>query len=133
MKGHEFFEELIGSFPSLADGLRDGTGLLHVQMECFTTFTTEAIEQDDLETVAQCFQLVSKALTLGDDDLVNAVYVSYLENMYSYCHQEKALRAHQLMPDRLLHAWKEMNPRWKFSPLRGQDARRKRRRRRKKK
>jgi hypothetical protein len=55
--------------------------LSHLQMAEFLNFTQEAIEAHSTDVVRKSFEIATNALKNGDDALLNAIYVSFLEQL----------------------------------------------------
>jgi hypothetical protein len=74
---------LIESFPSIEDELKDETwaGLLHLEMACFARLTQGWIDNGEKAKLDKSFALARGFFINGDEDVKNAVYVSFLENL----------------------------------------------------
>jgi hypothetical protein len=82
MNASEFRSLLAHEFPQLRaelDYWEDD--LSHLQMVEFLSFTQEAIEARSLDLVRKSFEIATTALTSGDSELLNAIYVSFLEQL----------------------------------------------------
>jgi hypothetical protein len=69
-------------FPQLREELEyweDDLG--HLQMGEFLNFTQEAIEARSFDVVRKSFEIATTALKSGNDALLNAIYVSFLEKL----------------------------------------------------
>lgn len=77
--GQKFVELLLAEFPQLRDECQENQGLTHIQMRDFALFTARECKLGNSETVAKCLRLAHSLLQLGDSEIKNAVYVSYLE------------------------------------------------------
>jgi hypothetical protein len=75
----QFVELVLAEFPQLRDDFQEWRGLGHLQMMEFALFTQKACKDKDWTTVEKCLRLADKLLRLGDSNINNAVYVSYLE------------------------------------------------------
>ncbi|MGP8253747.1 MAG: hypothetical protein ACLQHF_17090 [Terracidiphilus sp.] len=89
----------MSEFPSLQEDFEEWEGLVHLQVSEFKDFTQSAIEARSFEVVSRCFQIATAALLEGDDNLRNAVYVSYLEDLDF--RSDAGKQALQLMPGEL--------------------------------
>ncbi|HKR28034.1 MAG TPA: hypothetical protein VJS11_11290 [Acidobacteriaceae bacterium] len=97
------FKSLVVSrFPALRDDFEEWRDLVHLQISEFLSFTQSAIEAGSLDVVAQCFEIATAALREGDEDLRNAIFVSYLEPLDLRSYAGK--RAEELMPLELTQA-----------------------------
>ena len=64
-KGDEsFINELVTTFSEIKDEVldEDWTGLIHVQVGCFTRFTQKAIDGNDLSVALKCFKFVENVI-----------------------------------------------------------------------
>jgi hypothetical protein len=78
----EFRSLVAHEFPQLRDELDYWEDdLPHLQMEEFLNFTQEAIEARSFDAVRKSFEIATIALKGGDDALLNAIYVSFLEQL----------------------------------------------------
>jgi len=69
-------------FPQLRDELEYWEDdLPHVQMGEFLDFTQKAIEARSFDMVRKSFEIATTALKSGDDTLLNAIYVAFLEHL----------------------------------------------------
>ena len=69
-------------FPQLRDELEYWEDdLPHVQMGEFLDFTQKAIEARSFDVVRKSFEIATTALKGGDDTLLNAIYVAFLEHL----------------------------------------------------
>src|SRR5580692_2364507 len=69
-------------FPQLRDELEYWEDdLPHVQMGEFLDFTQKAIEERLFDVVRRSFEIATTALKNGDDRLLNAIYVAFLEHL----------------------------------------------------
>jgi hypothetical protein len=69
-------------FPQLRDELEYWEDdLPHVQMGEFLDFTQKAIEERLFDVVRRSFEIATIALKSGDDRLLNAIYVAFLEHL----------------------------------------------------
>ena len=94
---------LAGEFPQLRKELEDWEDdLWHLQMGEFLNFTQEAIEARSFDVVRKSFEIATTALKGGDDALLNAIYVAFLEQLDFHSDAEK--EASLLMPAELKKA-----------------------------
>ncbi len=99
MDAGTFRSLVLSEFPSLQEDFEEWEGLVHLQVSEFKDFTQSAIEARSFEVVSRCFQIATAALLEGDDNLRNAVYVSYLEDLDF--RSDAGKQALQLMPGEL--------------------------------
>jgi hypothetical protein len=81
MDAHAFEKLVLSQIPSLREDFEEWKDLLHLQVSEFRSFTQSAIESRSFDVVSQCFEIANSALAEGDDELKNAIYVSYLEHL----------------------------------------------------
>ena len=82
MNTAEFRSLVTREFPQLREELEyweDDLG--HLQMGEFLNFTQEAIEARSFDVVRKSFEVATTALRSGNADLLNAIYVSFLEKL----------------------------------------------------
>ena len=56
-------------------------GLLHIQFGCLARLTRRAVDDGDRALVAKSLDFARRAALHGDDDVTNAVGVSFLEHL----------------------------------------------------
>jgi hypothetical protein len=79
----DFVRLLSVRFPEVAAEIGDTErGLLHLEMAALARATCPAIDVSDFERVQDHFGFVDELLSDADPALANAVYVSYLENVF---------------------------------------------------
>jgi hypothetical protein len=76
-----FLKELKDSFPNLRSEINAQHGLLHLEVGVFTSFVQRAITLGNAKDVASCFRLVEKYYMDGNDQLRNAIGVSFVEHL----------------------------------------------------
>jgi hypothetical protein len=78
----EFRSLVTREFPQLRQELEYWEDdLSHLQMGEFLKFTQEAIEARSFDVVRKTFEIATTALKSGDAALLNAIYVSFLEQL----------------------------------------------------
>lgn len=104
----EFVQQLRIMFPEMTNEIdpKIESGLLHLEMAAFARLTRKYVEAEDIETAVAAFLFAGHLLDKGDDSVVNAVYVSYLENL-EFERQSDRWAFHHMSP-RLKAAWKEI-------------------------
>ena len=82
MNAIEFRILVAHEFPQLRDDLEYWEDdLPHLQMGEFLQFTQKAIEARLFDVVRRSFEVAAIALKSGDDQLLNAIYVAFLEDL----------------------------------------------------
>ena len=76
-----FLKELKDAFPDLRSEINAQHGLLHLEVSVFTGFAQRAITLGDAKDVALCFNLAEKHYRNGNDQLRNAIGVSFVEHL----------------------------------------------------
>ncbi len=80
--GAQDFERLVlAEFPSLRLDFEEWEGLMHLQMMEFRFFTERAAATDQPELLERCLRLADRFMAEGDQDLWNALHVSFLEHL----------------------------------------------------
>jgi len=91
----------------------DHRGLLHLEMAAFARATCAAIETGDHTTVAAHLSFIDELFADAAPDLENAIYVSYLENVFLWRDDEPYRSACSTLPDRLQAALIDLEDHWK--------------------
>ncbi len=82
MDANEFMASLRQAFPELVDELDEvWRGLLHLEMGCLARNTQRAIDSHAATEVDRCFEFARSAWLEGDNDVTNALGVSYIEHL----------------------------------------------------
>jgi hypothetical protein len=77
-----FERRLAERFPAIAQEIDDfERGLLHLEMAVFARATSAEIDRRNFEEV-RAFQFVDELFASAGPELENAIYVSYLENVF---------------------------------------------------
>jgi hypothetical protein len=92
-------------FPEVAAQI-DATseGLLHMEMAALSRATQRAIDAQDREAVKRHFSFVDEVFRDGTTDVINAVNVSFLENLRFDGRKAGPTNARDLLPPRLRQA-----------------------------
>jgi hypothetical protein len=78
--GSKDFERLVlQEFPSLRDDFTEWEGLLHLQVMEFAIFTEKAAVAGQNSIVQTCLRLADLFVREGDQEVWNAMHVSFLE------------------------------------------------------
>ncbi len=77
----QFLELLTGEFPELADIIRNKYELLHLEVAAFRQATEDAMDAGNLWTAEKHFRFVERVLPDADDEVDNALEISYLEDL----------------------------------------------------
>lgn len=80
---HELVETVVRTFPSVEADIREQawSGLFHLEVSSFARYTQQQIDASNHSELKRCFGLVRRFLLEGDDDVKNAIGVSYLEHL----------------------------------------------------
>jgi hypothetical protein len=98
----EFVRRLGERFPNVAAQIDDvDRGLLHLEMAVFARATAAAIEAGSAILVADFLAFADEILGSADSAVENAIYVSYLENIFLGETREVYLHARRKLPPRL--------------------------------
>lgn len=76
-----FVELVAGAYPDLRAELEEDDGLECVQTRRFCEHTQAAIDRGDIGAVATCFDIADRVIAHGDDSMLNAIHVAYLEDL----------------------------------------------------
>jgi hypothetical protein len=76
-----FLKELKDTFPNLRAEINAQHGLLHLEMHVFADLAQRAIAVGNKKDVASCFSLAERYCMDGNDDLQNAIGVSFVEHL----------------------------------------------------
>jgi hypothetical protein len=104
-------EVLESAFPNLSQEFHDETwdGLLHLQVAIFARFTQEVIDAQDADALRRCFELAAKFMLQGDEEVDNAMHVSYLEHLDLSNGPPDRTWALRQMPDPLLDGYRRVH------------------------
>jgi hypothetical protein len=110
MKLHRsiYLKELKSTFPELQEKVNGAWGLLHVEMDVFTSFTQLQIDAGNSDNVAKCFDLANKCFQFGNHKLVNAINVSFLEHLNFEDGKVAKQWAWNLMPETLRQGYSDI-------------------------
>lgn len=100
---HPAFDKLIqAEFPEATAELdAEERELLHIEMAAVARATSRAIEAGDAAVVARHLSVMENVLTHAVPALENAVYVSYLENVFLWDERPAFVEARNSLPPRL--------------------------------
>ena len=105
----EFLRRLSLHFPDLASALdRDERELVHLGMAAVARATTAAIDHRQWSQVVEHFTFVDALLEKATSEIANAVYVSYLENIFGGANSDALSIARAKLPGRLRNALTEL-------------------------
>ena len=77
----QFIKEIKRKWPHLAAAINAEHGLLHLEMAVVRKFAQDLISSGDREALAQCFAMVEKFEAGGNENLRNAIDVSFIEDL----------------------------------------------------
>lgn len=77
--GKDFEQLVLREFPSLRDDFTEWEGLLHLQVMEFATFTERAAAAGQNDILQTCLKLADLFVREGDQEVWNAMHVSFLE------------------------------------------------------
>jgi len=114
-EGQRRFEELLADrFPAIADQINEiERGLLHLEMAVFARATCIAIDGGDLKEVAAHLAFIDELFRDAAPDLENAIYVSYLENVFLGRDDERYRSALSALSAPLRVALMDLEDHWK--------------------
>jgi hypothetical protein len=97
MHRSEFLKELKETFPELRDAINQHNGLLAFEIGEFTSFTNQAIGDQEKSTVETCYRLAQKAYLNGNKTMKALINTEYVESL-NMRHNEWAW---EMLPDLL--------------------------------
>ena len=105
----EFLRRLKARFPQVFDEIDDSDrGLLHLEMATLARATSAAISARESAHATDHFAFVDDLLAQADPSVENAIYVSYLENVFLGESRPEYLDARARLPNRLANALREL-------------------------
>ncbi len=111
---NDFIEGVRKRFPESLKEMYDlEDELLHIDMDNFAKTTEAAIEAQDTELVKDHFNLISEMLSRADQNLENAISVSYLECVFLFKDDTKTKKSRQLLPGNLAKELDELEEHFK--------------------
>ena len=112
--GHAAFDAIVvAQFPEVAEELdSDDRTLLHVEVAAVARATCRAIENSDRETEARHFAILEGILGRAASDVENAIYVSYLENVFLGETRAAYIEARRRLPPRLARGLLALEEHW---------------------
>lgn len=115
LKDRGGFERLLAErFPVIAAEIDDvERGLLHLEMAVLARATCRAIDIGDLHQVQAHIDFVDELLSDAGPDLENAIYVSYLENVFLGSKDARYTSARALLSNGLHTALSKLEEHWK--------------------
>jgi len=113
-KGKNDFERLLAErFPSVAAQIDESErDLLHLEMAVLARVTCRAIDFAEFEEVQLHLGFVDELLSNAAPDLENAIYVSYLENVFLGLEDRRYLTARGMLSGRMQTALAELEDHW---------------------
>jgi len=112
---HAAFERLLISLlPDVAAEIDDeDRSSVHMEMSALARVTCRAIQNGDENSIRCHFELIDRVLSNAAPDVENAVYVSYLENVFLGEERAAFLRARSTLPGRLSAALSDLEAHWR--------------------
>jgi hypothetical protein len=100
---HAAFDRLVSvEFTEAASELdAEDRALLHIEMAAVARSTSRAIEAGDAAEVSRHLSVMERVLTSAAPDVENAVYVSYLENVFLWDQRPAFVAVRKSLPPRL--------------------------------
>lgn len=114
-EGQRRFEDLLANrFPEIAGQIDEvERGLLHLEVAAFAGATCAAIDRDDFAVVGVHLAFIDELFRDAAPDLENAIYVSYLENVFLGRDDERYHSFRSALSDRLQVALMDLEAHWK--------------------
>lgn len=113
--GHAgFVSQLALALPEVAAKIdEDDFGVVHLEVGVLKLVTREAITRHDWETVRQHYAFVSAVLRDADDELRDALHISYVENLLLDETSAYFVRARKLLPSSMASELTATELKWK--------------------
>lgn len=110
ISGPEAIHRIEQNFPQLLVAMHDEVieGLLHLQIAEFSRLTQSFIDNGEPHSFDRACQLFLELFEQGSPELVNALNVSFLENLTIDRENANCQQAFHRMPPRMRSAWREM-------------------------
>jgi len=109
----QFIARLTERYPEIAASVDEcSRGLLHCEMGTVARVTQAAIDAGDKETLRQHFAFIDEVFQNAAPDVENAIYVSYLENLWFDGCEGESMHARPLLPPRLQQALMDLEAHW---------------------
>jgi hypothetical protein len=110
----DFERRLSARFPEIATQIDDfERGSLHSEMAAFARATSEAIGLADFPLVRAHLSFVNELFSGAGSGLENAIYVSYLENVFLSGDDDRVATARAMLSERLAAALVELEEHWR--------------------
>ena len=104
-----FLQMLAEEFPDVAANMMEiSKGLLHMEMADFARATTAALQAGSTTTAQRHFMFAANVFADADPQVKNALYTSYLENIFIGAAPDVYAQAHVLLPQNLQKALTEL-------------------------
>jgi hypothetical protein len=101
-----FIQTVLAEFPELSEKISYCDGDPYSEMGTFASFTQNAKNAEDWDNYGRSVQLIASLLPQVDEDLLNEIYVSYLEHLDF--EEPNGLKAWRLLPINVQNAWHEI-------------------------
>jgi hypothetical protein len=102
----DFIRLALAEFPSLTEEMEEADDLLHLQMHVFTRLMQRAKGGSDWGTYKRGVRLATELWTRPDENLLNALNVSFLEHLEF--DGPRGAEAWKCLTAELQHGWKAM-------------------------
>ena len=104
-----FLQALAKRFPEITANIDEiDSGLLHLEMAVVSRATSAAVNAQRWKVVASHLAFIEKVFSGGTEAIKNAVYVSYLENIFLAESSAGHMSARAMLPPRLANALVEL-------------------------
>ena len=103
-----FLKDIKEAFPELREELNRQHGLLHCEMHSFHRFVQSLIASEERNMVIKAFQIIEHHFAHGNDALVNAIAVSFLEHLDLGLAKNTPSWAYQYFPHGLREPYEQL-------------------------
>ena len=109
MSTDEAIEYLINNLPMLEDEIKSNAGFFTLQIGVFARSTQSYIDSNDKMNTIFCFKIAAIILRDGDENVKNAIAVSYCESLNLNDGKQMRAWAKEIMPENLLKTYNDVN------------------------
>ncbi len=103
-----FLKDVKEAFPELRTELNSQYGLLHCEMHTFHDYVQSLIAKEDKTKLIKAFMLLEHHFKNGNDKLVNAIGVSFLEHLDLGIAKGEPSWAYQYLPNSLREPYEQL-------------------------
>jgi hypothetical protein len=103
----DFADALIAEFPQIRAHVEHDRELIHVQLAWLRLYVLDrAVEDNDTATIRRCIGLLDRFVQQGDEDVVTAIHVAFLEHIEADTRTGEVVLP--LLTPKLRRGWQEI-------------------------